>query len=191
MTRTALYLPLDASEEECEAIISAMSYLDDASPWWRGDAIAQAEYIHGEKYAQWVDILGTSEGYLRNLVWVCNVFPPEDRHPGLSFRHHQEVAPIKDRERRLELLQMAYENGMSGEELRAYITNERIQGARKNQKTATSDKGDFRIIAEPDWSQLVGVKGEIVEAEDGYYFSFVSGIALITPRDSSDESAVE
>lgn len=174
VTRQALILPPDATEEECETIIELVSYLDDATPWWRGDAILHAETIHGEKYAQWVNILGTSEGYLRNLVWVCSVFPPEDRHPHLSYKHHQVVASVKDRDRRLSLLEEAYREGLSASEL-----YERARGVRLIIEGQASNKG-FKLLEEP--ADLDGVRGEIVSGEGGTFFSYRGGMVKLLPR---------
>lgn len=154
-----------------------MSYIEDAAPWWRGDAILQAERIHGEKYAQWVDILCASEGYLRNLVWVCSVFPPEDRHPGRSYKHHQAVASVKDRRRRLELLEESFQNGTTADELYRKAKGERLVVERAQPK----DKG-YKISENPDWGRMVGVRGEVVETEDAYWLSYHGGIAKIQDK---------
>ncbi|RJQ47208.1 MAG: hypothetical protein C4534_01570 [Gaiellales bacterium] len=173
-TRQSLQIPPDATEEECETLIEMVSYLDDATPWWRGDAILQAENIHGEKYAQWVDILNTTEGYLRNLVWVCSVFPPEDRHPGRSYKHHQAVASVKDRDRRLALLEESFQEGTSSAEL-----YEKAKGIRLIVEKQRSNKGGYRVITDPVWDDLIGVKGEIVTAENGPWLSYHGGMVKI------------
>lgn len=173
-------MPPNATEEDCEQVIQMVSYLEDAAPWWRGDAILQAEALHGEKYAQWVDIFCASEGYLRNLVWVCSVFPPEDRHPGRSYKHHQAVASVPDRERRLALLEEAYQEGLSADELYERALGERLVLKRAN----PSDKG-YQVHEEVNWAEFVGVRGLVVETEDAYWLSYHGGMAKIADKPES------
>lgn len=175
LTPNALFLPHDASEEECEQVIQTVSHVDDAAPWWRGDAILQSEYLHGEKYAQWVDLFRCSEGYLRNLVWVCAIFPPEDRHPGLSYKHHQVVASVKDREARLTLLEEAYRENMTTAALYNHAVGIRLEKGEKRKR------GGDRVVLNPTWAEMAGLKGEVITIGDEPWLAYHGGMAKLTP----------
>src|SRR5207244_5910126 len=60
---------------------------------------------------------GYDPGTLRNLKWVASRVAPEQRHPGLSFAHHQEVVRLPP-EQQESVLTRAEEEGWTSKGVR-------------------------------------------------------------------------
>jgi hypothetical protein len=79
----------------------AHSVRDILFKFYIGDAFNCGEEILGEKYAQVMDQLHWSQGYISNIQWVCRNVPPGHRDIKLSnWKFWTHVAPLADDEQR-------------------------------------------------------------------------------------------
>lgn len=72
-----------------------------------GDLYIFGERKFGAKFTQAMDASVIDEKLLTRVLWVCGTIPPAERHPTLSFSHHEIVAGMKDSLQREELLKEA------------------------------------------------------------------------------------
>ncbi|GGP72806.1 LmbU family transcriptional regulator [Streptomyces abikoensis] len=118
--RTALRIPSGISLDAWQHLGRQIQELSNSSAWWLGDWLiyGQSEFPNRYKHA----IAQTSLDYqtLRNYAWVARRFDVGQRHAGLSFQHHAEVAglPVDERDR---WLLRAAENRWSRNELRRQV----------------------------------------------------------------------
>ncbi|MFF4224699.1 LmbU family transcriptional regulator [Streptomyces sp. L500] len=118
--RTALRIPSGISLDAWQHLGRQIQELSNSSAWWLGDWLiyGQSEFPNRYKHA----IAQTSLDYqtLRNYAWVARRFDAGQRHAGLSFQHHAEVAglPVDERDR---WLLRAAENRWSRNELRRQV----------------------------------------------------------------------
>ena len=120
-TPTSLILPHDLSYEDYEGLLGFLGLLHNASRWYIADALRFGELaFEGDKYVQAAELTGLSPGRLANIASIGNRIPPSRRRPGVSFSHHEEVAPLEpeDQER---FLAAAEENAWPKDVLRAEI----------------------------------------------------------------------
>lgn len=98
--------------------------------WFYGDLMAYGQQHYGEDYAQALDSSDYVDDALRLAEWVARKFPPERRHPELTFSHHKIVAalPPKQADR---ILETAAEKGLSVRDVTSMLR------AEANQETAT------------------------------------------------------
>ena len=80
--------------DEWHAATVWVQQVEKASPFWIGDLLAYGEAAYGEKYTQAVEATGHTVGYLMNVASVAQKIPAAERHPALSFSHHQAVAAL-------------------------------------------------------------------------------------------------
>jgi site-specific DNA-methyltransferase (adenine-specific) len=82
------------SREEWLRCLDYLIHAERHLGFWIGDLLAYGEKQWGATYAELGQRAGYDAGTLRNLKWVASRVAPEQRHPGLSFAHHQEVARL-------------------------------------------------------------------------------------------------
>lgn len=102
------------------AILGWLGAMYKRIAWYTGDALLEGEQRFGEAAFQVADALGMSERTMLNRRWVCSRIPPVRRLPGLSFSHHESVAPLGPREQR-RWLGEALREGWTREHLRARL----------------------------------------------------------------------
>lgn len=114
--------------------------------WFYGDLMAYGQHHFGEDYAQALDASDYSDNALALAEWVARKFPPERRHPELTFSHHKLVAalPPKEADR---ILTLAADQGLStvdvGKIIRAKKSQESTQESGENKgKTFISREMD-------------------------------------------------
>ena len=118
------YLPAEAMKfEDWQRAGSLLTTMQKSINWWVGDWILHGEKTWPDQFSQAIYLTGKSDVTLRNSAWVCNVFPPEDRNPLLSYTHHFEVASVKSPEERKWLLDQAVEEELSALQLRKLRNN--------------------------------------------------------------------
>nr|WP_308403816.1 LmbU family transcriptional regulator [Streptomyces rhizoryzae] len=127
--RTALCIPRGMSIDAWRSLGRQIQEISSSSAWWLGDWLlyGQAEFPNRYKHA----IAQTSLDYqtLRNYAWVARRFAPGERHEGLSFQHHAEVAGLPAEERG-QWLARAAEHRWSRNELRRQVrARKEIAGA--------------------------------------------------------------
>jgi len=118
------YIPSASMDyEEWQRAGSLMTSIQKSINWGIGDWLLHGEKTWPDKFSQAIYLTGKSDVTLRNAAWVSNVFPPDDRHPDLSYSHHFEVASVKSPEERRWLLSEAVEQDLSSSQLRKLRNN--------------------------------------------------------------------
>tara|TARA_Y100000310_G_scaffold258774_1_gene267282 strand:- start:222 stop:956 length:735 start_codon:yes stop_codon:yes gene_type:complete len=102
--------------EDWLATLTFTRRLDTSLAWVLGDLLLYGDGLFGENYAQAVD--GLSAGRMNEVMRVARAYAHEERHGGLSFEHHREVAHFP-RPERAQLLLAAVDGEQSRDELRA------------------------------------------------------------------------
>jgi len=108
-----------------EQLIATLNAMEDAVPWWIGDALNFGEQSFGEKYAQAVEITGYRKTYLQNICWLSSRIPMQRRRAALGISMHQEVASLEP-EFQDQWLKSAEENQLTRRELRHSIKQGKI-----------------------------------------------------------------
>lgn len=82
----------NATIEEVEQAVARAAYCAFNAPWWIGDGIVYAErrWPSNDIYAQVVPEGPYSMGHLMRLRKTCELYSPDQRHPTLSHKHHQD-----------------------------------------------------------------------------------------------------
>lgn len=75
-------------------------------PWWLGDYCVFGEQRFGEDFWQCIPE-NMDVKMLENFTRMAKIFPPEERFPDLSWRHHSISLRIKNREVRRAMLRIA------------------------------------------------------------------------------------
>ena len=96
----------------------------NAATWARGDWLVFGERAYGPRYKEALRTIPLDYQTLRNYAWVARRFPPQRRHPGLSFQHHAELASLPEAEQDL-WLGRAARLGWSRNELRTKLAEQR------------------------------------------------------------------
>ena len=128
MTATGVIVTGPASYDEWSAATVWAQAVDHYSAFWVGDLLNYGEAAYGEKYAQAIEATGYKVGTLMNIASVAQKIPPEQRHPDLSFAHHQEVAPLPVVEQQA-WLDKAELEGWSSKDLRHQLHVSKAQDA--------------------------------------------------------------
>ena len=125
MEGTELIIPPDVENLEMYELGAMFSGNENLSSWWRGkwaDFLTRNlkdDFERGKRYDWMADTFGLSKKTLQNQATVYRFFEdPSCRHEGLSFSHHQLVSGRDDAQ---ELLDYAYNNTLSANQLRAYM----------------------------------------------------------------------
>jgi hypothetical protein len=96
----------------------------NATTWARGDWLVFGERTYGPRYKEALRTIPLDYQTLRNYAWVARRFPPQRRHPELSFQHHAELASLPEAEQEL-WLGRASRLGWSRNDLRAKLAAHR------------------------------------------------------------------
>lgn len=129
--------------DQWRALGSHLRGMRDNTFWWLGDWWIHGERAYGEMASQEAqDEVEVQTGYTYNTVrtaaYVCERFPFADRLSGISFKHHQVVAPIESKEKRAELLAEAREKKWTVRELE--------DAARPHKASSRSEKRDAGLF---------------------------------------------
>jgi hypothetical protein len=114
----------------------------DSSAWWLGDWLIYGQSHYPDRYERSLAETALDYQTLRNYAWVARKYTPEQRHEGLSFQHHAEVAGLPEAERD-RWLEHAEEGGWSRNELRRRLREERA-----GRRTASDVLFTLSVVAE-------------------------------------------
>lgn len=106
----------DLGEADLLDALRIAAGLHRCSTWWLGDLLAYGEDKVWDTYADAAEATGFATGSLRNMASISRQVPPEMREPGLPWRTHKVVAPLKADEQR-EWLALALAKGMASDEV--------------------------------------------------------------------------
>lgn len=82
------------SREEWLCCLDYLVHVEQHVHFWLGDLLAYGEREWGTMYGDLVERTGYDQGTLRNLKWVASRVAVDQRHPALSYAHHQEVVRL-------------------------------------------------------------------------------------------------
>lgn len=137
----SLHIASDTSFEDWQNIGRELAAREKVLNWWIGDWWAFGEHNYGDRAKVAAEgLFKQSFGTLRNIGTVSTAFPATSRqHDGLTFTHHQEVAPIARRspEAAEMLLSRAECEGMSVAQVRAAVRT--LQGREIEPRPAPDD----------------------------------------------------
>ena len=130
--------------------------------WWVGDWALIGKESYPEKFDQAVSDAGYEYGTVEDAMRVCRAFPVVDRHYGLSYYHHREVASMPTATERREWLGRALAGGWSIAQLRRAIRLDREQSVMLLGEVPRNDRAseqgadpDFHIVvANPPWRYI-------------------------------------
>ena len=156
--------------DEWRTLLSTVTSVEGASPWWLGDTLLIGEekgFIKSGKYALAEALTGKKRGTLKVYASVARAFPALNRINRLSFAHHQLIQgqPVADRKGWLE---RAVRETMTVEELRAALPRkERRRAAKTHQEELSSLKEKLLRVVEPykDWDELSDIRKAIESLE--------------------------
>lgn len=123
LTRTALLMPEDVTDEELLVMGDLLKQMHGAMQFWIGDFANAFHDGYGNKYDALAKYFGIEKVTLENWAWVCRKMTISLRNEKLGFSHHYAVAGLPDKlkGREEELLNVAAENEMSVDNFRKYI----------------------------------------------------------------------
>jgi N6-adenosine-specific RNA methylase IME4 len=125
--------------------------------WWLGDWWLHGERSYGEMASQEAqDEIERETGYtyhtVRTAAYVCDRIPFPQRHSGVSFKHHQVVAPIDSVETRDELLREARKENWTVAQLEDAARPFKASSRTKKSQAGLFDDDKFSILyADPAW----------------------------------------
>lgn len=120
-----LTLPDTLPYKEWLEIGTSLKRMRKWSDWGLADWLRRGMELYPDRYSQALDATDYERvESLRNAAYVSGKFPPEARHNGMSFSHHQEVAGLS-KEDADALLTRAEEEGMTTKELRTEVIAKR------------------------------------------------------------------
>jgi hypothetical protein len=119
----SLTLPESITVNKWKTGIETLVLMANRSPWYVGDALVFGKEHFGSMYENTAKQLGMDIGTLRNYKQVCELFPPEARVEGLTFKHHAEVAALfrKDPATAMNMLEEALKKDWPATQLRANV----------------------------------------------------------------------
>lgn len=141
---------------QLDAAIGRLSTLQ----WHVADWLHFGECEYGERYAQGMDVLGLDYQTCANMNQVGERFPPERRHPRLSFSHHQEAAFLEPGVADV-ILDRAESEGLSAREVRGLAQTHRSLAAGRDpareRAAFTLDRAlqDVRECEPGSWPDLI------------------------------------
>lgn len=114
-----------------EQALGAASYLGEKAPFWKADLL---EYGHNRKeWAGLIEAVVDAEKFTAATVsqyrYVARSVPAENRVEGLSFSHHEKVAPLSPADQR-RYLKRAKQEHLSVAELTQVIKKEQHKAKR-------------------------------------------------------------
>jgi hypothetical protein len=120
LTRCGAEFQKDLTISEWMGIGQKLNSIGSCYQFLLGDWVSFGERAYGEKYAIACEESGLERGTLMNYAWVCSKIEISRRREVLCFGHHQEVAPLSEREQD-KWLDRAAQNKWSVSDLRAEI----------------------------------------------------------------------
>jgi len=112
-----------------------------------GDLYIAGEKSFGQNFSQAFDVENIDDKLLTRVLWVCKEIEPANRHPALSFSHHEAVAGVKDPEIREELLKTAEADKLTVKEL-SEVRNEKVPKKKGKSKPAKAKAEKVSITDE-------------------------------------------
>jgi hypothetical protein len=116
----ALFDKLPDTVEEWIGLVEFADHVSTGARWLLADLLAYGQERWPEEYAQALNPLRFTQGYVSNLVWVARHVPWSVRRADLSFSHHQVVAPLPAEQQTM-WLEMAADTGMTRDDLRSAL----------------------------------------------------------------------
>jgi hypothetical protein len=126
----ALVLPKDLSDKEWERVGHSLKTLDERRQWWLGDWWRFGSYSYGKRAA--IVAKGMFPYTFETLMtygWVAAKVKASIRIETLSFGHHQQVAPLPQRQQKWWLRRAAHNNWS------VKVLGERIHDRERQTKT--------------------------------------------------------
>ncbi len=149
-----LDLPPGLPFDRWQAVGEALCHMERNIGWWLGDWWRYGERTYGEAAALAAPT-GYALGTVKNAAWVANRFPESSRRrDDLTFKHHQEVAPLEPR-RADALLAKAAGEGLSARDLRYEVQrlrhDERMGLVRAEARPLAELQRFSILLADPPW----------------------------------------
>ncbi len=99
----------------------------DGASWALGDWLIEGgrtdrQWFGGSTYENAAKITGYGISWLSNLHRVCLTFPPDGRHPELSFSTHKEILRAAEHERP-RIIKMAKAKSWSSDDVITYVNS--------------------------------------------------------------------
>ncbi len=125
LTTRALISPDEITGDELNLIVTFLKDVKGALQFWIGDIVITCLKHDKEAFGKLARYLEIDLDTLHAWVRVCKKIEPTRRRVNLDFSHHAEVINLKDelKGREDEILDYCEKNGLSVQELRAYIRN--------------------------------------------------------------------
>lgn len=147
----ALGIPYTEWEKSVQACGNAWHNLgqqQDNIKFILADLYLAGEREFPDKFEQMIDgSVIADKKTLTRILWVGKTIPPENRHPNLSFSHHEVFAGIKDAAMREELLAEVEAEGLNvvqAAELRKEKVPSKKDTKKKAEKVAKVSKIDIQ-----------------------------------------------
>jgi hypothetical protein len=123
MTPTGAVISEDITLDEfCDGLKNCQS-IANSSMWTLGDLLVYGDSRGewGEMYTQALDLTQKSYSTLTQAMHISKQYPIEERNADVSWSHHREAAPIKNRDERQSVLRQAAEEGWTREQVREHV----------------------------------------------------------------------
>ena len=123
MTPTGAVISEDITLDEfCDGLKNCQS-IANSSMWTLGDLLAYGDSRGdwGEMYTQALDLTQKSYSTLTQAMHISKQYPIEERNADVSWSHHREAAPIKNRDERQSVLRQAADEGWTREQVREHV----------------------------------------------------------------------
>jgi hypothetical protein len=148
LTPTSLSLAQssDVTIDKCEGVARYLGHLVDASQWWIGDLLLEAEARFGQDAFQIAAATGRSERTLLNWTWCASRVPRALRRETLTFTHHRIVSALPIPEQRV-WLERAEDGGWSSRDLQAALEDAASHRAVKKDCSIVYQRGVERLRA--------------------------------------------
>jgi hypothetical protein len=117
-------MPIDTWLKQVNKLKSLKDWANSTVNWWLGDMIIFGKDKYGEMYSQALDATDKEYQTLKDIVWVCENVPAENRmkHP-LTWSHHKVVAKLESR-KQVKYLRLAKNEDLSVRQLREIVEKE-------------------------------------------------------------------
>ena len=123
MTPTGAVISEDITIDEfCDGLKNCQT-IANSSMWTLGDLLAYGDSRGdwGEMYTQALDLTQKSYSTLTQAMHISKQYPIEERNADVSWSHHREAAPIKNRDERQSVLRQAADEGWTREQVREHV----------------------------------------------------------------------
>jgi len=118
-------IPIEKWLAQVEKLKSLKAWANSTVNFWLGDLIIFGKNKFGEMYSQALDATDKEYQTLKDIVWVCEAVPPDNRmgYP-LTFSHHKCVARLSIRDQK-NFLKRAKAEALSVRQFREVVDEER------------------------------------------------------------------